>query len=241
MSDPEKDLNEDALKTSREEAATGQENSSPGEDPAEETFTADQAAPDSGAAQEQFQEPPPAHEGSPAEPAARPAAESGATETAGSINAGELQRRLEESEDKLLRLHAEFDNYKKRNAKQHAESLKYALTPVLQDLITLMDNLERAVDHARKDQGEGSESLLEGVEMVRRQLAGVFEKYGLSRIDAVGKPFDPNVHEAMSIVETDTMEENHVAEEFQAGYFLHDRVVRPAMVTVSKRPDNKTG
>lgn len=144
----------------------------------------------------------------------------------------EFRETVEAMQDKYLRLQAEFENYKRRIQKEHAESMKYALTPLLEDLIGIMDNLERAVEHARSEQGDSP--LLSGIEMVVKQLGAAFEKHGVTRIEAVGQPFDPNRHEAMSVVETDEVPDNYVAQEFQAGYLLNDRVVRPAMVSVAR-------
>ncbi len=141
----------------------------------------------------------------------------------------------QENYDRFLRLQAEFENYKKRLAKEKAETLKFANTPLLQELLGIEDNLNRATEHARKNGGEGMDAILSGVEMVSKQLSDIFERYQLIRIEALGKPFDPTLHQAMGVVETDEVPENQVMEEFQAGYTLHDRVVRPAMVMVSKR------
>lgn len=137
--------------------------------------------------------------------------------------------------DKYLRVQAEMENYKRRIQKEHGESLRYALTPLVREVAGIMDNLELAVDHARKDQGEGVGALLTGIEMVIRQMQEALGRFGVSRIEAVGKPFDPTLHEAMSVVETDDVPENQVIEEFQAGYLLHDRIVRPARVGIAKR------
>ena len=133
-------------------------------------------------------------------------------------------------------MQAEFENYKKRIQKEHAETLKFAQQPLLNELTKVMDNLERAIEHARENPQQEAGSLLTGIEMVQKQIADTFEQFGLSRISAQGQPFDPNLHEAMTVVETDEVPDNHVAQEFQPGYMLHDRVVRPAMVSVAKRP-----
>jgi molecular chaperone GrpE len=142
--------------------------------------------------------------------------------------------------DRFLRLQAEFDNYKRRIHKEHTDSLRYALTPLVRDVATVMDNLERAVAHARKDPGEPSGALLEGIEMVARQMRETLERFGVTRIEAVGKPFDPALHEALTVVERNDVPENQVLEELQAGYLLHERVVRPARVSVSKRGNAET-
>jgi molecular chaperone GrpE len=137
--------------------------------------------------------------------------------------------------DRLLRLQAEFENTKRRVAKEHSDSLRYALTPLVTELAPIMDHLERALEHARSEPGEGVAALVAGMEMVVKQMREAFGRFGVTRIEAVGKPFDPAQHEAIAVVERVDGADNHVLEEFQAGYLLHDRVIRPARVSVSKR------
>ena len=137
--------------------------------------------------------------------------------------------------DRLLRLQAEFENTKRRVAKEHADSLRYALTPLVTELAPIMDHLEKALEHARSEPGESVAALVAGIEMVAKQMREAFGRFGVTRIEAVGKPFDPAQHEAIAVVERDNVADNHVLEEFQAGYLLHDRVIRPARVSVSRR------
>lgn len=152
----------------------------------------------------------------------------------------QAQALAEENYDKFVRLRAEMENYKKRMQKERAEESKYAELPLLRDLAGILDNLERAAEHARNNPVEGTDGILSGVEMVAKQLNETFERHGMKRIQSMGEAFDPTRHEAMGLVETDDVPENQVVEEYQAGYFLHDRVVKPAMVTVSKKPDKAT-
>lgn len=154
-----------------------------------------------------------------------------------------LARELEEARqlaadnyDKYLRIQAEIENYKKRVQKERMEEGRYAHLPVMRDLMGILDNLKRAMAHAHNDSGGGVDGIIAGVEMVAKQLDDIFERHGMKRIKSVGEQFDPNMHEAMGLVESDEVPENQVMEEFEAGYFLHDRVVKPAMVTVSKKP-----
>lgn len=163
---------------------------------------------------------------------------------------GRLTRELEEAKnlvaenyekaaenyDKFVRLRAEMENYKKRVQKERAEESRYAHLPVMRDLMGILANLKRAMEHARNDSGDGAEGILAGVEMVAKQLNDIFERHGMKRILSVGEPFDPTMHEAMAMVENDEVPENQVVEEFEAGYFLHERVVEPAKVTVAKKP-----
>ncbi|MDH4121198.1 MAG: nucleotide exchange factor GrpE [Deltaproteobacteria bacterium] len=146
-----------------------------------------------------------------------------------------------ENYDKYLRMQAEFDNYKKRTQKEQSELLKYAKLPLLKDLTGVLDNLERAVDHARKSADPSPElaSMRQGMDMVIKELNDIFTRNGMTRIEAKGKPFDPALHEAMALVETDQHPEHAVVEEFRPGFQLHDRVVRPAMVTVARPPAGK--
>jgi molecular chaperone GrpE len=152
------------------------------------------------------------------------------------------QAALKERQDQYLRLQAEFENYRKRFQKEQADAARYVNLPLLRDLTGIMDNMLRAVGHAEGPEGQELDSFLQGIELVIKQLADTFEKHGLIRIKTVGAPFDPRQQEAVNVVENDAVPENQVLEEYQAGYLLHDRVVRPAMVVVSKRSsDPKAG
>jgi molecular chaperone GrpE len=146
-----------------------------------------------------------------------------------------LRAALTEQYDKHLRLQAELDNYKKRVQREQAESLKYALLPLMRELAGTLDNLERALGHSRAPDGADASGLAAGIEMVVKQLAETCERFGMVRVQAAGQPFDPTRHQAVVVVDTDQVPENQVLEELQAGYVLHDRVVRPAMVSVAKR------
>lgn len=151
----------------------------------------------------------------------------------------ELKKKLEEKEkeakenyDRLLRMAADFENYKKRAAKEKEEWTKFANEDLLKGVLPFIDNLERAVNHAQKVNDTGV--LIEGVRLTLQQLLQSLSKFGLSSFESTGKPFDPAVHEAMLVVETDQYEPNQVIEEFQKGYLLNDRLLRPATVSVSK-------
>lgn len=151
----------------------------------------------------------------------------------------ELKKRLEEKEkeakenyDRLLRTAADFENYKKRATKEKEEWTKFANEDLLRAILPFVDNLERAINHAQKVVDTGV--LIEGVRLTIQQLQQALNKFGLSSFESVGKPFDPAMHEAMLVVETDKHEPNQVVEEFQRGYLLNDRLLRPATVSVSK-------
>jgi molecular chaperone GrpE len=156
----------------------------------------------------------------------------------------ELKKKLEEKEkeakenyDRLLRTAADFENYKKRAAREKEDWTKFANEDLIRAILPFIDNLERAVNHAQKIADTGV--LVEGVQLTLQQLLQALNKFGLSSFESVGKPFDPAMHEAMLVVETDKHEPNQVVEEFQKGYLLNDRLLRPATVSVSKPPEKE--
>ena len=139
-----------------------------------------------------------------------------------------------EKDDLLLRERAELENFKRRMQREKSESLRFASEPLLRDILPVIDNLERAVAHAKES--EGSQALVEGVELVLRSLLDTIGRHGVSRVKAKGEAFDPNLHEAVVQVENTKVAPNTVLDEHQPGYQLHDRLLRPAMVSVSKVP-----
>lgn len=156
----------------------------------------------------------------------------------------ELKKKLEEKEkeakenyERLLRTAADFENYKKRAAREKEDWTKFANEDLIRAILPFIDNLERAVNHAQKIADTGV--LVEGVQLTIQQLLQALSKFGLSSFQSVGKPFDPAMHEAMLVVETDKHEPNQVVEEFQKGYRLNDRLLRPATVSVSKPPEKE--
>jgi molecular chaperone GrpE len=142
------------------------------------------------------------------------------------------EKEIKEHHDRLLRLAADFENYKKRAAREKEDWTKFANEDVIRAILPFIDNLERAVNHAQKIADTGV--LIEGVRLTIQQILQTLNKFGLASFQSVGKPFDPTVHEAMLVVETDQHEPNQVVEEFQKGYLLNDRLLRPATVSVSK-------
>ena len=144
----------------------------------------------------------------------------------------EATRKLRETEDKLLRLAADFENTRKRLERERETSLKYAEENILKELLPGIDNIERAMDQGKE--ANNIESLLEGVELTRNGLMATLEKYGVKAIASAGEPFNPNIHEAIAMEATDQMEPNLVLREFQKGYLYRDRLLRPAKVVVSK-------
>lgn len=163
-----------------------------------------------------------------------PYSESPIEETTGeSANIEALKESISELNDKYLRLYAEFENYKRFAARQKEEQVKYANESLLKDLLTVIDHLELAIKHSSDD--KVSDSLAKGVEMTLKELKTLMERYGLVNIDAIGEPFDPNIHHAMSQIEDDEVDENTVIEEFRRGYMLKERVLRATLVGVSKK------
>jgi molecular chaperone GrpE len=141
-----------------------------------------------------------------------------------------LRKEADESRDLFLRDRAELENFKKRMQRERGDLLRYATDPLLRDLLPIIDNLERALGHAEA----GSEVLAEGVRMVLKAFIETLDRHGVKRIDALGAPFDPAKHEALAHVESDEHPASHVTEQHQVGYQLHDRLIRPALVSVSK-------
>lgn len=136
-------------------------------------------------------------------------------------------------EDKYLRLYAEFENYRKRVARDKAELIRYGNGTLLSELLPSLDNLETALKHSA---GDAQKALVEGIENTVKELGRTLEKFGLKPIDALGKAFNPELHHAVAQVERDDIDENTVAEEFRKGYTYGDQVLRASMVVVSIKP-----
>ncbi|OQY18292.1 MAG: nucleotide exchange factor GrpE [Desulfobacteraceae bacterium 4572_35.1] len=151
---------------------------------------------------------------------------------------GELDDALEEVEkhkDLYLRTRAETDNFRRRMQREKEELSKFANESLLREVLPVADNLQRAVAHAREAGGNDS-TLLDGVEMTLGQFNGVLEKFNVTPVEADGKPFDPACHEAMGQLESDDCDPNTVVQVLQTGYMLNGRLLRPALVMVSKTP-----
>jgi len=133
-----------------------------------------------------------------------------------------------------LRLQAEFDNFRRRGLKEKQESLKFGHQNLVKDLLSAVDNLERALEHASQNAGPEIRGILDGVELVHREVLGALAKHGVKEIDAEGKIFDPADHEAMGQLPNAEVPPNTVLEVLQKGYVIHDRMLRPARVIVSR-------
>jgi len=147
------------------------------------------------------------------------------------------EREAKENYDRFLRQTAELENFKKRAAREKAEAIRYANESVIRDLLPVIDNLERAVEHAQE--GGNDKPLVEGVEMVLKSFLDVLARHGVTLISARGQSFDPEKHEAIAQIETDQVEPNTVVEEHHKGYYLLDRLLRPSLVSVAKRLEEK--
>jgi molecular chaperone GrpE len=178
----------------------------------------------------------------PSHPKSPPGDEEKVKAGAGKEEEKDLETRLQEKEkeakenyDRYLRLSAELENYKKRAEKEKTEAYKFANENILKDLLPVLDNLERALEHGRE--AGNPKALLDGVELTHKAFWTVMEKYGVTRIEAMGEEFDPNHHEAVMVQEDAQKPAGTVISQLQIGYRLHNRLVRPAMVVVSKKPE----
>jgi len=134
--------------------------------------------------------------------------------------------------DRLLRVSAEFENYKKRSLRDMEEYRKYANEAILTELLSVIDNLERALDSGKSAKASDN-CLVDGVDLTLKELLKILERFNVRQIEAMEKPFDPNFHQAVMKESTADYPENTVIREFQKGYLLHDRLIRPSMVVVS--------
>lgn len=148
------------------------------------------------------------------------------------LNPEKLAADLAELNQRFLRTAADFENYKRRTAQEKEDLLKYSNAKLMGELLPVLDNFQLAL----KTPGESQEAqnVIKGVEMIYRQMIQALEQAGMTKIEAVGQPFNPNLHEAIMQVEDDTVPEDTVVEELRAGYMLKERVIRPSMVKVSK-------
>lgn len=144
-----------------------------------------------------------------------------------------VQQEAKENYERLLRVSAEFDNYKKRTARETQEFRKYANESLLKELLPVLDNLELALK-AAGEENNGQASLVDGVDLTLKEILRVLNKHGVQPVDALHQPFDPVFHQAVVGEESDTYPENTVIKELQKGYTLHDRLLRPSMVVVAK-------
>ena len=151
----------------------------------------------------------------------------------------ECEKKCAECEDKLLRLRAEMDNIAKHSTREVEKARKYAVSPLLEALLPIKDSLELGLESGR--QNAPLQTILEGMALTLDQFDTVLKTFGVELIDPNGQPFDPEQHEAMRVVSCKDVPPNTVCEVHQKGYLLHDRVIRPARVGVSKLPEPEAG
>jgi len=144
--------------------------------------------------------------------------------------------KADENWDRLLRTTADFENFKKRAAREKIETAQYAVAALLQKILPVLDNFEMALAAAESAKGEKLAALQSGVTMIQQQLKSILAELGLEEIDAAGKPFDPAQHEAVSQQESAEVPEDHVLQQLRKGYKFKERLLRPATVVVAKKP-----
>ena len=155
-----------------------------------------------------------------------------------------IQEKLDESNDRLLRMAAEMENLRKRSLREKEDAIKYSITKFSRDIITVADDLERALESTNNIENlniEDTKNLIEGIEITMKSLKQIFKRNGIERFDPLGEKFDPTQHEAMFEIPDDGKESGIVAHIVEPGYKISDRVLRPARVGVSKSNTKKNG
>jgi len=153
-----------------------------------------------------------------------------------------LKEEIRILKEEKIRVLAEMENLRKRFDREKIDSIKYGSVNFARDILSPGDNLERALSAINKeeDHSKSIKNLIEGLLMVKKELATVLEKNGITKIDTLNKKFDPNLHQAMMEVENNDLDEGIIVQEIQTGYLMHDRLLRPAMVGVSKKTKKET-
>ncbi len=157
-------------------------------------------------------------------------------ETAESLES--LRQQLRDAENKALRYQADLENFRRRTRREVEEQLRYANLPLMTELLELLDNLQRAVGSSSGD--TAGDSVIQGVRMVATQFAEILRQHGCTSIEASGQKYDPNRHQAVQMLPHAEIPADHVIQELRPGYILHDRVIRPAQVSVSTGPNSST-
>ena len=150
-----------------------------------------------------------------------------------------LRDEIEQLRDEKLRLLADMENLRKRSDRDRMDSIRYGNINFARDILSLGDNLSRALDAIPKDaeKTETITNLINGLRMVQREFTSILEKHGIKKIEALNQRFDHNFHQAMIEIESEEVEEGIVIQEIQSGYNMHDRLLRPSMVGVAKKPN----
>ncbi len=152
-----------------------------------------------------------------------------------------LNEEIENLKEEKLRILAEMENLRKRFEKDKIDSIKYGNHNLARDMLTLGDNLSRALDAISSDEkrSESFNNLIDGLKIIQKEFVMILGKHGVKKIESINKKFDHNYHQAMLEVETDEFNEGYVVQEIQSGFTLHNRLLRPSMVGVSKKSENK--
>ena len=150
-----------------------------------------------------------------------------------------LKKEAAENHDRLLRMAAEFENYKKRATREMNDFRKFANESFAKAMLPVVDSMDLAVESSSNDKHVNN-SMVEGVNMTLKEILKIFEHFGIKRFESIGNTFDPNLHQAVMQEETDKFPENTVSKELQKGFMIHDRLLRPAMVVVSKKSERQT-
>ena len=158
-----------------------------------------------------------------------------------SANDLKLNEELKNLREEKLRLLAEMENLRKRSEKDKIESIKYGNINLARDILVLGDNLTRALDavSSHENKYESFNNLIDGLKIVQKEFMTILEKHGVKKIESINNKFDHNYHQAMLEVETNEFNEGYVVQEIQSGFTMHDRLLRPSMVGVSKKSENK--
>jgi len=175
------------------------------------------------------------HELPPGEDGDSPSAQGGAPSNGGAVAETESELEKVRAEraaylDRAARIQAEFENFRKRSVRQQEEFREYAVADAIKTLLPILDSLDRAL----KTRAVSLEDFRSGIELIDKQFHDALSKLGVEPLEAQGQPFDPNVHQAVQMVDTDEVQDNHVIDELQRGYKLKDRLLRPAMVRVAR-------
>lgn len=188
--------------------------------------------------QDQLEEQAPTEDRETTAPIDEESADNGGQDDASTIETAEetAEQKAQEHYDRLLRLSAEFDNYKKRTTRETRELVKYANENLIKELLTIVDNLERAIASAGQER-DGEDPLMQGVQLTLSEVLKILERFNVKPVKALGEPFDPAYHQAMMQEERADQPANTVVQEMQKGYVMHDRLLRPAMVVVAKAAD----
>ena len=148
-----------------------------------------------------------------------------------------LQAELADAEKRVLMAHADLENFRRRNRREMQDQIRYASLGIVSEILESVDNLQRAIESYEKD--SNGDGLVEGVKLVAQQIFTVLENNGCKKIEAVGQPFDPNLHQAVQMQPSDEFDANIVMMDLRSGFQLHDRVIRPSQVFVSTGPEEK--